>query len=447
MRCSPEGTGLNTLYQDARYSIKSLVLARERLFFLRGPVGGSHFNAMDLCSVGPEGGGVELHLLGLFCEQLHSIDGERVIFDCYRGASKVIQIFDGQRRSCLGEGCSTYLDHFKGVLIWKSSSPTQPAGLVIGSEEDGGSLAAGGCAVRVELGCLDYDSDMREFLSSCYHQVIPWRERPGEWDQVSGALETANMVLVGPPPRSKDHHQRRLVVIPHGGPNSVYPGDYRLLMAVLLWHGFSVLQVNYTGSIGFGQEGVGALEGQIGKTDVDDVLYALERVAGEEAAAAAAPFDRIYLVGGSHGGYIGAMLTARPDCAERLAACVLLNPVIDLHGMTMASDIDDWAFGQLGLNNDLGRPRPPDQGELIKMREHSPSGWLGDHVRCPTLIMVGERDLRVPPFQGKMWHRWLQALGVESRLLCFPDADHSLDSPTSELVTLRSTIEFLLNHS
>lgn len=55
-----------------------------------------------------------------------------------------------------------------------------------------------------------------------------------------------------------------LVVFPHGGPHSAYACEFSYHVAVLNKLGYSVLMINYRGSIGYGQNNVDSLPGLIG---------------------------------------------------------------------------------------------------------------------------------------------------------------------------------------
>ena len=61
-----------------------------------------------------------------------------------------------------------------------------------------------------------------------------------------------------------------LILMPHGGPNSVYSFEFMTHVAMFLLTGCVVASVNYTGSVGFGQAAIAALEGHIGDRDVED---------------------------------------------------------------------------------------------------------------------------------------------------------------------------------
>lgn len=66
-----------------------------------------------------------------------------------------------------------------------------------------------------------------------------------------------------------------LIVVPHGGPHSSLTTSYIPSYAFLCSHGkYAILEVNYRGSVGFGQKNIESLTGNIGKQDVSDCVQA-----------------------------------------------------------------------------------------------------------------------------------------------------------------------------
>ena len=65
----------------------------------------------------------------------------------------------------------------------------------------------------------------------------------------------------------------------------------------------TILQPNYTGSLGFGEAAVRALPGNCGKLDVEDSIATLRELIKQGKASD----DRrkLFYTGGSHGGFIG----------------------------------------------------------------------------------------------------------------------------------------------
>ena len=48
------------------------------------------------------------------------------------------------------------------------------------------------------------------------------------------------------------------------------------------------------------------------------------------------------------------------------------------------------------------------------------------NVKTPALLLIGDKDLRVPPAQAYYYYHALQELGVETRLYNYPESGHAL---------------------
>lgn len=110
--------------------------------------------------------------------------------------------------------------------------------------------------------------------------------------------------------------------------------------------------------------------------------------------------------------------------------------------MTVTSDIADWTFGQLGIEIDQLKGREISEEEIKLFQERSPSKYA-KNVKCPTLVMLGSLDLRVPPSQGRYWANLLKGNGVDCQVLVFPDANHGLETAESERFGLEAILSFL----
>ena len=67
-----------------------------------------------------------------------------------------------------------------------------------------------------------------------------------------------------------------LILWPHGGPHGVITTSFMPDVYYFLLLGYSVLCVNYRGSLGAGNDGVMCLPGNVGDCDVKDCYQALQ---------------------------------------------------------------------------------------------------------------------------------------------------------------------------
>ena len=214
-----------------------------------------------------------------------------------------------------------------------------------------------------------------------------------------------------------------LVVNVHGGPHSSSVTDFQPYMAGLCMCGYAVLMVNYRGSLGFGQDSIDSLLGNIGRQDVDDVQDVVKQI----VESGAVDKDKVVIMGGSHGGLITVHAIGQfPDFYRAAVAC---NPAINIASMVGCTDIPDWSFTETGLDFD---PAVVPTSEMYgKMLERSPLA-NADRIKTPLMLMIGGKDLRVPTSQGLELKRALEARGAPLRVLWYPDCNHPLSEVKSE---------------
>jgi acylaminoacyl-peptidase len=180
-----------------------------------------------------------------------------------------------------------------------------------------------------------------------------------------------------------------LVVCPHGGPHGANTTEFSPELVYLSRQlDAAVLLVNYRGSVGYARKTLESLPGRVGEQDVLDVHEVVEAVARGLGT------QRVAVVGGSHGGFLAAHLSARFPDVYRVA--VLRNPVVNMASMSSTSDIPDWTHVEaLGLGCALTKSAlaTASPGQLKTMFEMSPVARIA-HVKCPTLVHLGTQDRR-----------------------------------------------------
>lgn len=342
--------------------------------------------------------------------------------------------------------CSVLTVGEGGVYV-TGSSPNSPGGFAV--------LPAGGDGTRTREAVLGptvggtsvtpsvrvsraRSAELKEELSDVRWAVVsvPVPSVEGGASKNVDSQETIEAILMMPPPLKGGEEKESyrppfpLIVVPHGGPHSLMPTafvpSYAFLCAT---QGLAVLHVNFRGSTGFGNAALESLPGRIGTQDVADVLAATEAALALEPKSLDA--TRVGVVGGSHGGFLGAHLTAQHPDVFKVTA--LRNPVTNIASMVTVSDIPDWCYVEaLGCGKyDWDVFRPPSPEELIKMWKASPVAHIKDVV-APTLVALGAKDRRVPQSQGLEWYHSLKSKGVETKLLVYPEDVHAIDNPASE---------------
>ncbi|GAA29239.2 acylaminoacyl-peptidase [Clonorchis sinensis] len=196
----------------------------------------------------------------------------------------------------------------------------------------------------------------------------------------------------------RNSQTRGLIVFPHGGPHTAFTSSWSPMLVGFVASGFACLMVNYRGSLGYGQESLRSLLGNISRFDVEDCVEAthsaltlLEKEFGCQLPAV--------LFGGSHGGFLVLHLAALHPALY--CAVVARNPVCDLITVSSISDIPDWTYAESGLDN--GEPwnfgTIPSLSELEVLSKMSPLFHLNCSWSAPLLLLLGAKDVRVPMSQ------------------------------------------------
>ncbi|NWR23446.1 ACPH enzyme, partial [Emberiza fucata] len=372
---------------------------------------------------------------GIYCGALPGMcwaaDSRRILLDTAQRSQQDVFVVDtatGTTTSLTADspqGSWSVLTIDRDLLVARFSTPSCPPMLKVAV------LPAAGHEAQTQWICLQ-DAPPVPGISWGIRTLQPPPEQ--EHPQYGGLDFDAILMR---PSEGPTGQKPPLVVMPHGGPHSVFTAGWMLYPAALCRVGFAVLLVNYRGSLGFGQDSVASLPGNVGTQDVHDVQLCVERVLQEEMLDA----SRVALVGGSHGGFLACHLIGQfPDTYH---ACVVRNPVVNIASMVATTDIPDWCLTETGLPY---KPDAlPDPAQWTEMLHKSPIRYV-DRVRAPVLLMLGEDDRRVPPKQGLEYYRALKARGVPTRLLWYPGNNHALAGVEAEADGFMNMALWLLKH-
>ncbi len=255
-------------------------------------------------------------------------------------------------------------------------------------------------------------------------EVVTWKSQDGA---------TIEGVLHKPLGFERGRKYPLLVVI-HGGPTGVSrPTPYSStgVYPIDLWvqKGALVLEPNYRGSAGYGEQFRSLNVRNLGVGDAWDVLSGIDFLIKEGIADP----DRVGAMGWSQGGYISAYLTTHDS--ERFKAVSVGAGISDW--MTYYVNTDIHPFTRQYLQN-----TPWDDPEIYA--KTSPITYI-KRAKAPTLIQHGATDQRVPLPNAYELYQGLQDMGVPSKLIVykgFEGIGHGPTKPKSSRAVMQHNLEW-----
>ena len=229
------------------------------------------------------------------------------------------------------------------------------------------------------------------------------------------------------PPGSQPGQRLPAVVLPHGGPYARDRWGYDPLVQVIASRGYAVLQLNFRGSTGYGEEWRDAGHQAWGTIMHEDITAGAHWLIEQGIADPA----RLGIVGWSYGGY--AALTGVEKEPELYRCAVSIAGVSDMSQMAL----DDERF--YGGKDSAGDAMGTDPAAL---RAESPLQHV-ERIRVPVLLVHGEDDYTVLAEQSKAMDRALSKQGLRHELLLIKHGEHSLLRPEMRLILYRKVTEFL----
>ncbi len=215
------------------------------------------------------------------------------------------------------------------------------------------------------------------------------------------------------------------IVMPHGGPSARDEWGFDWLVQFYASRGFAVLQPNYRGSAGYGDQWYQKNGFQSWRTAIGDVNDAGRWLAAQGIADPA----KLAIVGWSYGGY--AALQSGVLEPGLFKAVVAIAPVADLG--QLVEDSKGWAHHRIERNAIGSGPH---------LREGSPA-QNADKIKAPVLLFHGDKDRNVDVRHARLMHDKLKGAGGRSELVVFEGLDHQLRDSDVRAQMLRRSDAFL----
>ncbi|HEY4083448.1 MAG TPA: S9 family peptidase [Burkholderiaceae bacterium] len=243
--------------------------------------------------------------------------------------------------------------------------------------------------------------------------------------------EQVQMWMVYPPGFNPKKKYPLLHLI-HGGPHTAF-GDswhWRWNHQAFAAQGYVVANVNYHGSSSFGHAFLDSITHRWGELELQDIEAATDVLLKQPWADK----KRVFASGGSYGGYMVAWMNGHLK-PGRYQAYICHAGCFDWQAM-FADDAYTWHAKELG-NFYWQDP--------AKVAAQSPHTFAGA-MKTPTLVIHGAKDYRVPDAQGLAYYNTLKALGVDARLVWFPDENHWILTPRNSKLWYGEFLGWLAHH-
>ncbi|TPG56194.1 S9 family peptidase [Sphingomonas glacialis] len=230
-------------------------------------------------------------------------------------------------------------------------------------------------------------------------------QRSITYPAADGTLIPAYLTL---PPGSTGRHIPA-IVMPHGGPAARDVWGFDWLPQFFAQRGYAVIQPQFRGSTGFGED----FEKKNGflswPTAIGDVLDAGRWMIAQGIADP----DRLGVFGWSYGGY--AALQANVVDPALFKAVVAVAPVTDLY--RLKADAENFTNARLVAKQVGSGP----------LREQGSPDHYAARFSAPVLMFHGDQDINVEIVQSRLMDAALHRAGKSSRLIIYPGLDHQLD--------------------
>ena len=266
-----------------------------------------------------------------------------------------------------------------------------------------------------------------QFKESAFSQVTPLQYTASDGQIINGYFTPAQST--GAVKDSKDTKVAPLVVLVHGGPHSRDYWKFSSEVQYLSLHGYSVLQVNFRGSSGYGAKFATDGDRKWGTRIQEDILDGYLWLVKQGKAE----LGNACIMGGSFGAY-SAMQSASlyPDTYQ----CAVGNAgIYDLELMFEEGDVKSKRSGKSYLKNVLGT----DEKVLKNM---SPVNNV-DKILIPLMLAHGEDDVRAPFEHAERLRSELDKANKKYEWFAIDKEGHGFYNPETRKRYMRKVVDFL----
>jgi dipeptidyl aminopeptidase/acylaminoacyl peptidase len=278
---------------------------------------------------------------------------------------------------------------------------------------------------------MDLRTGTVTIVAEAHPYAADWTMAQGEVVRWTGPEGTALEGVLWRTPQAKRGQTPPLMVLPHGGPDSVTTESFSSWAQYFAARGYNVFRPNYRGGLGYGFDFYASNRGRFGDIEFMDIESGVDHLIEIGEAEA----DRLVYGGWSWGGFCTAWTVGHTG---RYQAAVAGAPVTDTTNQYALSDINHGVAAQWEYKGDPWR-------QTERFDSASPIRHITNAI-TPTLIIQGMSDNRVPFGQGITLHRALADVGCETKFLAYPREPHGFREPAHVEHMLTAWADWYTSH-
>ncbi len=247
-----------------------------------------------------------------------------------------------------------------------------------------------------------------------------------------GAEDTKVQSILVKPPFFDSSKKYPLMFLIHGGPQGHWEDEFhfRWNLQMFASQGYVVVAPNPRGSVGYGQKFTDEISRDWGGKAYTDLMNAYDY--------ALANYNFIdkkntFAAGASYGGYMINWIEGHTNRFNALVCHAGVFNLESMYGTTEELWFPEWEMDGTPWTN-------------RKLYEKWSPHMFVKNFKTPMLVIHGANDFRVPFGQAMELFTSLQRVGVESKLLYFPDEYHFVTKPQNAKLWWNTIYNWLNEH-
>ncbi len=289
-------------------------------------------------------------------------------------------------------------------------------------------------AMPAEISRADIDEGTVTSLTSANRDLMArFGLRKAEEVEWTGALGKKIHGFIVKPADFDPNKKYPLAVIIHGGPQGAWHDNWGYRWNPQVWanNGYIAFLPNPRGSTGYGQQFENEISGDWGGKAYTDIMNGVANVLSHNSFI---DHNRVGAAGASYGGYMINWIEGHNnDPRFHFKVLVSHDGVYNLESMYGATEelwFTDWEFKGTPWTNPAMYAR------------WSPNKFV-KNFKTPILIIHSELDYRVPFGEGLQLFTAVQRMGIDSKLLMFPDEGHWVLKPQNSQLWHHTVLDWM----